>query len=44
MQDTDATISTSLRDMSELVDESRIRSRRSFMEESFSIYVSVEGI
>jgi len=43
MQETEATISTSLRVRSEWVAECRRRSISSLMVESFSMYVSVEG-
>ena len=44
MQDTEATISTSSRVRSEWVAEWRIRSISSLMNESFSMYVSEEGM
>ena len=43
MQLTEATTSTSRRSSSEAVAERRRRSISSFVEASFSIYVSVEG-
>jgi hypothetical protein len=43
MQETEATMSTSLRVRSACVAACRIRSISSLMEESFSMYVSVEG-
>ena len=43
MQLTEATTSTSRRSSSEAVAERRSRSISSFVEASFSIYVSVEG-
>ena len=44
MQETEATIITSLVSNKESVAECRSLSISSFMEESFSIYVSVDGI
>ena len=44
MQDTEATMSTSSRVRSECVAECRIRSISSLMDESFSMYVSEEGM
>ena len=43
MQLTEATMITSLRVSSECVAECRIRSISSLIDESFSMYVSVEG-